>query len=122
MNCTAEGMQPPSFAWYREVPGQPPKQLNDTLFTTEPGVVAYEVVSVLPLSSVEPIDTASYICEATNDLGSDNDTAEVTVLGKSFLPRSALRTSFLHPPFLPCAAVSLAIATTGLFRSLHSCW
>ncbi len=95
MNCTAEGMQPPSFAWYREVPGQPPEQLNDTLFTTEPGEVVYEVVSVLTLSSVEPIDTANYTCEATNDLGSDNDTAEVIVLGKSSLLLSALPTSFL---------------------------
>ncbi len=95
LSCTAEGMPPPTFAWYREVPGQPPVELNATLSTTDEGVVVYERISTLTLADVQPSDTANYTCEATNDLGSDNDTAQLIVLGRSSLPRSLLPS---HPP------------------------
>ncbi len=83
LSCTTEGIPPPTIAWYREVPGQPPVELNVTLSTTDDGVVVYERISTLTLDGVQPSDTANYTCVATNDLGSDNDTAELIVLGKS---------------------------------------
>ncbi len=111
LSCTAEGMPPPTFAWYtnRDVPGQLPVELTAALSTTVEGVVVYERISTLTLDSVQPSDTGNYTCEATNDLGSDNDTAELIVLGKSSLPLSFPHT--LHPTF-----------TVTSFPSFHSCF
>ena len=85
LSCVAEGLPPPNITWFMQPSGGSPSELMDDANTTiETEMVDAGANSTLTLYNVQPSDTASYTCRATNDLGMAEGTAFVNVLGMRY--------------------------------------
>ena len=81
LNCTAEGFPVPTITWLMEsFGGGMPVDIVTRNNVTENENSVY-TTSSLTLLSVNPNDTANYICNASNFLGSETERASVEVLG-----------------------------------------
>ena len=81
LNCTAEGLPVPTITWLMEpFGGGMPVDIVLRNNLTE-NTNATHITSFLTFLSVNPNDTANYICNASNFLGSETERASVEVLG-----------------------------------------
>ena len=92
LSCTVEGVPSPNVTWIRFSGGGFPETEYQEGNTTDNGRIisinstpsGVMVTSVFTIDSTLVLDTASYICMASNDLGSANSsTTVITVHGES---------------------------------------
>jgi len=87
-DCVAEGFPRPMITWYIRQNGNI-TEISDTIdfnITTTIGAGDRQVMSSLRVNQVRPSLAADYICNASNVVDDDTETATLTVHSKSKQP------------------------------------
>ena len=85
-SCQAKGRPPPNIVWVRRFSDQVQIEITEpddvTIDTTQSG--ARQTRSTLTFNSAQPRDTAEYLCNATNEAGTEIQLATLTVHGNNY--------------------------------------
>ena len=89
--CMAEGFPRPTISWFRVQNNVVSRISNDTDFTTfESDTGTQQVTSVLTLVSVRPSLAGEVICNASNIVDYDSQSATLTVNSKLHRPTNVI--------------------------------
>ena len=117
LSCTARGVPVPDFAWTMDSGSGPVDVMESGRFSiTTTQISISQQMSTLTFTSVMPSDTAPYTCNASNSIGTDSRSAELTVQGEAF----AVSVTTVSPLIHTCLVMNrYSVSTLSSNQSIY---